>query len=1053
MEAGGTTNTRVRAGCRERIVKLRVGTVNVGTLKGRGDEVVEMAGRRRLDFCCLQETRWRGASSVKRGKEGMRYRIYYQGCEEGVAGVGIMVHEKWFANVLETRRISERILVLRVRIGSRVLCVVSVYAPQAGRPEEEKVEFYCTLRNVLRGIRSDEKLLLCGDFNGHVGVDADGFDGVHGGNGFGRRNSEGEVLLEFADSMGMVIANTWFRKSDLQKITYESGGCRTVVDYVLVRKCERASVKDVKVIRSEACVPQHKLMVCVIELQGRVGSGKKQYVSRCKIWRLREESSQRTFTEKLQQRAAERTGGESLESLWKGLKDGLLEISDQVCGRSKGPPRHKETWWWNKETEIAVKEKRRLYVVWDASRSDQDRQAYCKARSVAKKEIHKAKEVETQKLGERLEKEDGKGNLFRIAKQMVKGNRDVVGGGCVKDKDGKMVVDDPKVLEVWKDYYEKLLNVEFDWNRNDLDVVDAVSGPSECLSKGEVMAAIAKSKSGKAAGPSGLVAEMLKASGEVGGQWVTDICNKVVVEGRIPEDWRSSLMVNVYKGKGDALECGSYRGIKLLDQVMKVLERVVEARIRERVKVDGMQFGFTPKKGTMDAIFIVRQVQEQFLAKQKVLWMAFVDLEKAFDRVPREVLWWALRYVKVEEWIIDVIKAMYVGATTAVKLPCGVSEQFEVKVGVHQGSVLSPLLFVIVMEALASHFKEGLPWEILYADDLVLLAETEEELRTLIERWRYGIEVKGLRVNMGKTKVMKCEVSAGQAVSSGAYPCGVCKAGVGQNSIACTGCKKWIHHRCSGISGQLKTINASSYICPKCVGGAVESGEGQSVFKLSGCVDLEIVGKFCYLGDMVGKGGGAGEASRCRASCAWSKFNELAPWLTARGPSLRVKGRIYRIFVQRAMVYGSETWAMKVDDLRNLQKAENAMVRQMCRKTLRNRVRNVEMRGWLGIESVEEMVKRGRLGWYGHVERKERDDWVSACRELGVVGTKKQGRGRKRWIECVNVDMSERGLCKEDVHKCENTVEWNRWCRGDRPTPPVGGRGGTDRYDLRTLRR
>src|SRR6266516_3551847 len=59
--------------------------------------------------------------------------------------------------------------------------------------------------------------------------------------------------------------------------------------------------------------------------------------------------------------------------------------------------------------------------------------------------------------------------------------------------------------------------------------------------------------------------------------------------------------------------------------------------------------GFSPGKGTMDAIFIVRQVQEKFLGKQKELWMAFVDSEKAFDRVPREVLWWALRYVGVEE--------------------------------------------------------------------------------------------------------------------------------------------------------------------------------------------------------------------------------------------------------------------------------------------------------------------------------------------------------------------------------------------------------------------
>src|SRR5213083_1656059 len=97
-------------------------------------------------------------------------------------------------------------------------------------------------------------------------------------------------------------------------------------------------------------------------------------------------------------------------------------------------------------------------------------------------------------------------------------------------------------------------------------------------------------------------------------------------------------MVNVYKGKGNALECSSYRGIKLLEHVLKVLERVIEARIRKIVKIDEMQFGFSPGKGITDAIFIVRQIQEKYLGKQKELWIVFVDLEKAFDRVLRNVL-------------------------------------------------------------------------------------------------------------------------------------------------------------------------------------------------------------------------------------------------------------------------------------------------------------------------------------------------------------------------------------------------------------------------------
>ena len=76
---------------------------------------------------------------------------------------------------------------------------------------------------------------------------------------------------------------------------------------------------------------------------------------------------------------------------------------------------------------------------------------------------------------------------------------------------------------------------------------------------------------------------MLQAAREAGIRWVTEICNAVLKEEKVPGDWECSWIVNVYKGKGDALECGSYRGIKLLDQVMKGMERVIEKRIRCRV--------------------------------------------------------------------------------------------------------------------------------------------------------------------------------------------------------------------------------------------------------------------------------------------------------------------------------------------------------------------------------------------------------------------------------------------------------------------------------------
>ena len=141
--------------------------------------------------------------------------------------------------------------------------------------------------------------------------------------------------------------------------------------------------------------------------------------------------------------------------------------------------------------------------------------------------------------------------------------------------------------------------------------------------------------------------------------------------------------------------------------------------------------------------------------------------------MPREVVWWALRYLGVDEWIVSVIRAMYEDATTKVRLNGRESNAFSVRVGVHQESVLSPLLFIIVLEALFREFREGLLMELLYADDLVLIAESEELLMEKLRKWKNGMEAKGLRVNAGKTKVMQCRVSRFQSEDSGEYPCGV----------------------------------------------------------------------------------------------------------------------------------------------------------------------------------------------------------------------------------------------------------------------------------------
>ena len=137
--------------------------------------------------------------------------------------------------------------------------------------------------------------------------------------------------------------------------------------------------------------------------------------------------------------------------------------------------------------------------------------------------------------------------------------------------------------------------------------------------------------------------DMIIASGKFGAGEIKKLCQRMLDGKVMPEEWKTSVVVPIFQGKGDMMDFGAYRGVKLLKHAMKKVERVLENRIRELVTIDDMQFGFMPGKGTTHALLILRRMQEEFRDREQKLYMCFVGLEKACDRVPREVMEWALR--------------------------------------------------------------------------------------------------------------------------------------------------------------------------------------------------------------------------------------------------------------------------------------------------------------------------------------------------------------------------------------------------------------------------
>ncbi|KAK3545284.1 hypothetical protein QTP70_003047 [Hemibagrus guttatus] len=436
--------------------------------------------------------------------------------------------------------------------------------------------------------------------------------------------------------------------------------------------------------------------------------------------------------------------GENTAEVIRGTGRKVLGVSS---GRRK---EDKETWWWNEEVQDSIQRKRLAKKKWDMDRTEENRQEYKELQRRVKREVSKAKQKE---LYTRLDTREGEKDLYRLARQRDRDGKDVQQVRVIKDRDGRVLTSEESVQRRWKEYFEELMNEENEREKR-VEGVNSVEQKVDKIRKDEVRKALKKMKSGKAVGPDDIPVEVWKCLGEAAVEFLTSLFNRVLESERMPEEWRRSVLVPIFKNKGDVQSCSNYRGIKLMSHTMKVWERVVEARLRKVVEICEQQYGFMPRKSTTDAIFALRILMEKYRDGQRELHCVFVDLEKAYGRVPREELWYCMRKSGVAEKYVRVVQDMYERSRTVVRCAVGQTEEFDVEVGLHQGSALSHFLFAIVMDQLSEEVRQESPWTMMFADDIVICSESREQVEENLERWRFALERRGMKVSRSKTEYM-----------------------------------------------------------------------------------------------------------------------------------------------------------------------------------------------------------------------------------------------------------------------------------------------------------
>ena len=508
-----------------------------------------------------------------------------------------------------------------------------------------------------------------------------------------------------------------------------------------------------------------------------------------------------------------------------------------------------------------------------------------------------------------------------------------------------------------------------------LPVMEELDDPPTIEELGKAIDSLA---SGKAPGNDGIPPEVIKAGKETSLlEHLHELLLQCWEEGSVPQDMRDANIITLYKNKGDRSDCNNYRGISLLSIVGKTFARVMLNRLQtlaERVYPEA-QCGFRAERSTIDMIFSLRQLQEKCREQRRPLYIAFIDLTKAFDLVSRSGLFTLLHRIGCPPKLLRMITSFHEEMKGTVQYDGSSSDPFPIKSGVKQGCVLAPTLFGILFSLLLryafSESEEGiylhtrsdgslfnlarlraktkvrkvLVREMLFADDAAITAHTETALQELINRFAHACSQFGLTISIKKTNILGQDVSSAPSISIG----------------DCT---------------------------------------------------LDVVEDFTYLGSNISSNLSLDTELNMRigkASTAMARLTKRV-WENTM-LTIKTKTQVYQACVLSTLLYGSESWTLYTRQERRLNTFHLRCLRRILGISWQDHIPNSEVLARAGSLSMYALLTKRRLRWLGHVTRMQ-DGRLPKDILYGelATGSRPTGRPTLRYKDVLKRDLKAGGI-------------------------------------------